>query len=249
MSGAATHFDDQAAHYPESVGEDFTQAQKWALIAAHASAGALALDIGAANGRHALPFAAAGGRAVAVDPSPAMLARLADRAAAAGLADRVLACGGGLPALPFAPGRFDLVYCFATLLLLPLRAQEAAIGEMAALLRPGGTLVVDVAGAHSLAIRYWRRYYRRRGLDGVFGQTRGGMLALLVRHGLCVQAVHAHGLLSPLLLLPGLCGIAPLARWIRGRPGGPGLDAAASRVLPDLAERWYFVARRDGGGD
>lgn len=249
MSGAASHFDGQAARYPDSVGEDFTQAQKWALIAAHASAGALALDIGAANGRHALPFAAAGGRVVAMDPSPAMLARLAERAAAAGHGARVLACGGGVPALPFAPGRFDLVYCFATLLLLPPRAQEAAIGEMAALLRPGGTLIVDVAGARSLAVRYWRRYYRRRGLDGVFGQTQGGMLALLGRHGLRVQAVHAHGLVSQFLLLPGLGGIAPLVRCIRGRPGRPGLDAALSRALPGLAERWYVVARRDGGDD
>lgn len=246
---AAAHFDDQAARYPDSVGEDFTQARKWALIAAHASAGALALDIGAANGRHALPFAAAGGRAVAVDPSRAMLARLADRAAAAGLGDRVLACGGGLPALPFAPGRFDLVYCFATLLLLPLRAQEAAIAEMAALLRPGGTLVLDVAGARSLSIRYWRRYYRRRGLAGVFGQTLDCARASLGRHGLTVQAVHAHGLLSQILLLPGLGGIDPLVRWVRGRPDRPGIDAAVSRTLPGLAERWYFVARRDGGDD
>lgn len=247
MTGAAALFDAEADRYPDSVGEDFTQARKWALIADHAARNALAVDVGAANGRHALPFAAAGGRVVAVDPSPAMLGRLSSRAAASGLGDRVLACGGGLPELPLAAGRFDLVYCFATLLLLPPRAQDAAIGEMAALLRPGGTLVVDIAGARSLAIRYWRRHYRRRGLAGVFGQTLPQARALLARHGLTVTDVHAHGLLSQLLLFPGLGAIGPLVRLVRGRPSRAGLDAVASGLLPGLAERWFFVARRAGG--
>ena len=85
-------------------------------------------------------------------------------------------------ALPFPAARFDLVTSFDVLYGLPDDVEEAAIAEMARVLRPGGWLIVNVAalpslrGNHSVLGRELRRYTRpdlRRRLEaGGFRVTR-----------------------------------------------------------------------------
>ncbi len=249
MSAIRRHFDNAAADDPRNIGDDHAQALKWDILVRHAVTGTLAADIGCAGGRHALPLARAGLSVVALDVSTAMVAALAGRAAAQGAADSILAVAGALPELPLAPRRFDLVYCYSTLLLLPHAAQRHAVDAMAGLLRPGGVLVVDIAGAHCLAVHYWRRHYRRRGLPGIFAHGLRAARRLVVDVGLNIVELHPQGVVSQLLLFPGLCRLPGLEAGIRGRAGRPGLDARVSRLLPHLCERWYIVAQRDVGTD
>ena len=68
--------------------------------------------------------------------------------------------------LPFPTGRFDLVASFDVLYSLPDEVERAAIAEMFRVLRPGGTLIVNVAalealrGNHSVLSAELRRYSR-----------------------------------------------------------------------------------------
>lgn len=246
MSQIAAHFDREAADYPTHIGLDYIQARKWALIDTHSPDTGLVADIGAANGRHTLEIAKRPLAVVAIDPSQEMLAGLSRRADTHDLTAIILPCAAALPALPFTGAAFDLIYCFSTLLLLSPKDQEAALAEMAGLLRPGGTLIVDIAGSRSLAIRYWRRHYRRRGLRGVFGHSAPRTRELLEQNGLNIISMEAHGVLSQFLLAPGLQWFPGLIRRTRGSETKSGWDAAISRRLPTFAERWYVVARRTG---
>ncbi len=247
MSHIAAHFDREATNYPIDIGTDYTQARKWALIDAHAPDAGRVADIGAANGRHALQIAKRPLAVIAIDPSQKMLARLNRAADAQDLVGSILPCAAALPSLPMQGPTFDMIYCFSTLLLLRRRDQETAIAEMAGLLKPGGSLIVDIAGSRSLAIKYWRRHYRRRGLTGVFGHSAPQTREMLERNGLKIISMEAHGVLSQFLLAPGLHRLPGLVRRTRGSDSRPGWDAVISHRLPALAERWYVVARRARG--
>lgn len=251
MTRLAAHFDREAADYPTQLGEDFVQNRKWALVENAAPDRGIAADIGSASGRHAVKLAGRNVHVVAIDPSREMLAQLRQRGETAGLTARILPCAAALPTLPFAPKSFDLVYCFSTLLLLSTEEQERALQEMHDLLKPGASLIVDIAGARSLAIRYWRGYYRKRGFAGVFGQTAQDVRSMIARCDLELVAMEPYGVLSQFLLFPGAARLPGAVRLIHGRNTKPGWDACLSRRLSGLAERWYVVARRpiqDNGG-
>ncbi|MBN43118.1 MAG: hypothetical protein CL573_06490 [Alphaproteobacteria bacterium] len=244
MNDLVSHFDREANEYPIQIGSDYTQNRKWALVLEHAPRVGVAADIGAATGRHAIKLASSKRTVVAVDPSIGMLDELLRHAEACRAKETIHRCAAALPNLPFAKNSFDLAFCFSTLLLLTPGAQAEAVATMAGTLRPGGTLIVDLAGTRSLAIRYWRRYYRSQGLDGVYGHTAADACRLLERNGLEIISQEAHGTLSQFLLFPGLQAIPGLVRLIRGGKTGPGWDAAVSRRVPRFAERWYIVARK-----
>lgn len=238
------HFNQEAAHYPEEIGEAYAQAMKWELVARHSTPGMLAVDVGAANGRHAIPLAKSGITVLALDLSIDMLAKLRQRAQSDELSGNLFAVAAALPDLPLRASSFDLIYCFSTLLLLPHEQQRHALQSMASALRPGGRMIVDLAGGRSLALPYWRRYYRRMDFAGIHGWTLPEARNLLTRIGLSIETIQPHGVLSQLLLLPGATRIPGLESLIRGNRDHIGLDARVSDLLPSLAERWYVVARR-----
>lgn len=243
MKDLLNHFDQEAASYPIHTGLDYIQTRKWALIKTYAPGRGVVADIGAATGRHALQLADQQLTVVAVDPSEQMLRELDQHGQERDFFEAVHSCAAALPDLPFRDNSFDLIYCFSTLLLLPPAAQADALAAMAHALRPRGILIVDVASARSLAIHYWHRHYRRRGLGGVFGQSGQNTLRMIEANGLEVIHQEPHGVLSQFLLFPGLDKIPGLVRRVRGGPTQPGWDAHASKHLPSLAERWYIVAR------
>lgn len=71
-------------------------------------------------------------------------------------------------AIPFPSGRFDLVTSFDVLVCLEEPVERAAIAEMWRVLKPGGSLIVNVAamsilrGNHSVLSEEVRRYDRPR---------------------------------------------------------------------------------------
>ena len=79
------------------------------------------------------------GRVIGVDMTPAMLARARGAAAAAGLANVEIREGYG-EALPVADGWADLVISNGVLNLMP--DKDAALRDMARVLRPGGRLQI-----------------------------------------------------------------------------------------------------------
>ena len=142
MLRAARFFDDPRYLRTVVAEKPAPESAAQALAAVRLSAcrpGALVLDAGCGNGRHALPLARAGYRVVGLDRSRMLLA--AARRAAAGAAWPRLACGS-YAALPFGDGAFEAVLCLGTALGYGSDAQDrAALREFRRMLAPGGRLV------------------------------------------------------------------------------------------------------------
>jgi SAM-dependent methyltransferase len=106
------------------------------------------LDLGCGAGRHAFEALRRGARVVAFDYDEAELKDVAAMAAAMGAAGDVAASAasattrGDATRLPFPDGSFDRVIAAEVLEHIP--DDEAAIGELARVLRPGGTMAVTV---------------------------------------------------------------------------------------------------------
>jgi len=113
------------------------------------------LDLGAGTGRNAAYYGT-GATVTAADLSPEMLARARQRLAPAGHAPRAVVSDA--LRLSFRDGAFDA--CVSTFLfcVLPDALQEAALKEVARVLRPGGTV-------HLLEYVYSRRTWRRRSMQ------------------------------------------------------------------------------------
>nr|WP_272490677.1 class I SAM-dependent methyltransferase [Mesobacterium pallidum] len=98
-------------------------------------------DIGCGTGAASLVLARDLGCPVtAVDFLPQFLARLADRARAAGLADRITPLAASMEALPFAPESLDLIWSEGAIYNMGF---TSGITEWRGFLRPGGVLAVS----------------------------------------------------------------------------------------------------------
>lgn len=103
------------------------------------------VEIGGGTGRIAIPLALAGHRVIALDRSRPMLDRLAERAAAAGVADLIEGIEADLRALPPLPSTDRVIAPFRVLMHLTSDTERAAfLAAIAALLVPGGVLAFDV---------------------------------------------------------------------------------------------------------
>jgi SAM-dependent methyltransferase len=114
--------------------------------------GALILDAGCGNGRHALPLVRAGYRVVAFDRSGPLLA--AGRRSA-GDARWPIFVRGCYSCLPFAAGRFDAVLSLGTSLgYLGDDGDQRALCEFRRVLVPGGRLVVETLHREQLDVGF-----------------------------------------------------------------------------------------------
>ena len=106
------------------------------------AAGAKVLELGCGSGVF-LPRLAkavgAEGRVVGVDHSPDLIAQARAKVAAEGLGDRVDLQVGDAYALPFADGYFDAAHCERV--LMHLERPNAALAELARVVKPGGVVV------------------------------------------------------------------------------------------------------------
>ena len=103
-----------------------------------ADAGDAALDVGCGTGVLTMPLAKRAGRTVGLDLSPAMLKKLAGKAARQGIALELRE--GSALSLPFDDGTFTLVTTAFMFLYLTWEEKERAMAEMYRVLAPGGRL-------------------------------------------------------------------------------------------------------------
>ncbi len=122
------------------VQADYFGAEPSALLEKYAEwipAGARVLDIGAGQGRNALPLAARGCRVTALEPSTAALDALGKRAAAENL-DITLVPQEFLDYEP--TGAFDVILCFGLMQVLHYEECASLVNRLHHWLVSGGTL-------------------------------------------------------------------------------------------------------------
>ena len=97
------------------------------------------LDVGGGDGGDALPLAMAGHSVTVLDPSLAMLAKLDQDAAEAGVSDRITGLHGDIDSIAaLDPQGFDLVLCHFVLQYLD--ELDGPLGQLVGAVRPGGYL-------------------------------------------------------------------------------------------------------------
>ncbi|MFJ9038327.1 class I SAM-dependent methyltransferase [Streptomyces sp. NPDC102406] len=123
----------------------YTQALDW-LRASRPGGTRLIVDAGSGPGAVSRQLAAAfpGARVVAADPEEALLARAAERAAEAGLADRLSTLRVELPAQSARLPEADLIWAARS--LHHVGDQRTAVAALAGRLAPGGTLALVEGG-------------------------------------------------------------------------------------------------------
>ncbi len=139
-------FDPRARAYLNSAvhaaGPDLVHAQ--GLVTRCKSPSAAMLDVGCGAGHLSFALAPTFNRVVATDPSPGMLAIVAQAAAARGLT-QVEVQRGSAESLPYADATFDLVA--SRFSAHHWRFLESGVHEMARVLRPQGyLLMIDTVG-------------------------------------------------------------------------------------------------------
>ena len=153
-------------------------AEDLAVLAAHGLDGtSTVVDLGAGTGRFSLAAARRFGQVIAVDISPAMLQRLGERAAAAGVANLRLVQAGFLSYQHRGPPA-DAVYSRNALHQLPDFWKAVALERTGQLLRSGGVLrlrdlIYDFQPSEAEAV--FERWLEGAADDPALGYTRADL--------------------------------------------------------------------------
>jgi len=169
------------------------------------------LDIGCGSGRHTAAAAAYPGiTVIGVDRSPSAIREAAKRLfyhQGIGLCrGRWQTLAADIGALPFGDACFDLVICSEVLEHMP--DDQAAVAEIARVLKPGMNLVVSVPRCYPEALCWALSRDYRSAKGGHLRIYRSGALRrLLTKAGLTLWARHwAHSLHTPYWWLKCLVG-------------------------------------------
>lgn len=156
------------------------------------------LDVGCGDGALMADLCHKGAKVTGIDPDEAMLAAAQRRADVSGLAFSVLP--GTAEALPFADCSFDRVVAITVLCFID--RPDAAIAELARVLRPGGQIILGELGRWNV----WAAVRRIRGWLGspvwraARFRTAAELRRVLSRQGLLVCAVRGAIFYPPIAL-------------------------------------------------
>ncbi|MBO6806243.1 MULTISPECIES: class I SAM-dependent methyltransferase [unclassified Thalassospira] len=239
------HFDLRASSYETDIGQDYPQALKWQLIEKYSQPGNTVVDVGGANGRHAVDLAGLRREVTCVDLSPSMLLQMRKRDEFRALPQkqRPRPVVSRAQQLPISSNSVDMSYCFATLLLMP--DQEKAISELVRIVRPGGYVILDIARPWNLGWIYWRRHYKKHGFPGIYPLSFKRTNTLFRGLKCHLEEKVATGFLSQLLFLPRVESRTKLREFIHAAGQSPDLDGRITGKVPLLANREYIVLRKD----
>jgi len=191
-------------------------------------AGLNVLDVGCGDGQLGALLARAGAKVSAIDPDARMLDAARRNFATAGVS--VALDRGSVEALPYQIDSFDIV--LAVTLLCLVRDPQAAIIQMARVLKPGGRLVLGELGRRSLWAA-WRRFRGRLGhltWRSARFFTEADLREFAKASGLTVQTIRAAIFYPPVGWMA--TALAPVDLWLGKRfvSGGAFLVLVATKA-------------------
>ena len=200
------------------------------------------LDVGAANGLHMRVVAPLCERVTGIDINEKMLERARERLRLDGIDNAELVKASATD-LPFDDASFDVAYSYSTLILVP--GLDAALDEIARVLRPGGVALLDITGRWNLSQRHWRRWYRREGHEVLNALTWPETTQALTSRGLEILEHHATGVADQWKYLRGAHRLKSLEAKLHGAEERD-LDYRLSNlpVLRRGANRWFVAASK-----
>lgn len=235
---------EQAANYGWNTDATLASQLKLAVVRKYCSADARLCDVGCGNGLFMRVLARECAHVTGVDLNADMLAECRAMIGREGISNADV-IRSNASSLPLSDSGFDLVYCFSTLLLIP--DVDGALREMVRILRPGGYLILDVAGRNNLSAIYWRRWYWRRGHFGLHAFSYPAIERKIEALGLRLVESHALGFCDQWKYVPGLHLMRGLDRVFHSMPKPErNLDYRISNRpgLFRLANRWYIAAQK-----
>jgi SAM-dependent methyltransferase len=119
----------------------------WEFLREHVGPGVAVLDAGCGAGRFSVAMAEAGSVVTCLDLSGEQLRIARQKLVEAGVAGRVAGFAvGDVRCLPFADASFETTVCFGAVLNYLFEESASAARELVRVTRPGGTVLVSVAG-------------------------------------------------------------------------------------------------------
>jgi SAM-dependent methyltransferase len=157
------------------------------IVIAHANPARALLDVGSGDGRRALRIAESlnVGRAVLLEPSPAMRAQCPKAA-------EFWKCRAS--DLPDATCRFDVITCLWNVLGHLENAEERGrvLSTLRMLLAPGGSIFLDVVHRYNAAAYGWTKTLLRMAYDTLLPSERNGDVTVSWRAGNRQLFTHGH---------------------------------------------------------
>ena len=157
----SVRFDRAAQHYDTTRAiSDDAMARTIELLASELAGRGSALEVGVGTGLLALPLHEAGVPLTGLDLTPAMMARLVEKAGGASPFPLVQ---GDATRMPFADGTFGGAYLRWVLHLIPNWGD--ALAEMARVVEPGGVLLVSLGAFDEPTTQIRRRFSEVTGVQ------------------------------------------------------------------------------------
>ena len=234
-------YDPLASTYGRSYTTYFITSLEHDLLQRFTRSTDVCLDVGIANGLIAIPLSYQVREVYGVDISPKMLDECECRLAKENVKN-IKVFERSAKDLLFPDDTFDVVYSYATLILVP--EPEKAYREIARVLKPGGYAIIDITGKYNLSRIFWARYYRKNGFWGINYHSLSEIRAIFQSLRFEIQETHALGFTDQWKYIPALRLLTVLNRLFHATTNIPDLDYRLSQKFAGLANRWFFVLQK-----
>jgi ubiquinone/menaquinone biosynthesis C-methylase UbiE len=235
-------WDERAEEYSFDVQSIYKEAVKLQLLLETVKSGDKCLDVGSASGLFALAIARHVESVYALDLSYRMVELLRDKVAEMGIGNIIPVQQNG-ENLSFAAASADVVFCYATLSLIP--EPMKFFREVERVLVPGGYAILDVSNTRNLAQKYWSRFYLKNGYIAQRTFTYEDILTIFHDLGFTVEKMAPVGLLDQWKYIPGVHRLKFLDKLAHSYKGLElDMDARWSARFPKRANHWYFVIKK-----
>lgn len=233
--------DPIAKTYGMIIDENYIQYLKYLLLERFVTSESVCLDIGIANGLFAVPIAPKVKEVHGIDISQPMLEECQLNIEKAKLKN-VHTYERSATDVQFDDATFDVVYSYSTLLLVP--DVQRAYQEIVRVLKPNGIALLDITGKQNLSQKHWSKFYQDQGHFGLNAYHLREIKDIFTNLGFEIVETHPSGFLDQWKYTRYSHRLGFLNKLIHRTKHTPDLDYRVSRLVPALANRWYFVLRK-----